>query len=191
MSWLYTLHLRAPDSTVLLVANKCDGSIGNFSETVRKVRTRVTELLSQWHDSRGFNSQDAIHVSTINVLAETCKVSCRDGLGLVDLVDVITAQSCASLSVPPSWDLALAFLDALRDKKEPLQAARDRLGLSSSGPVHCEDGPSRLYIPKKALAYQWNALLQELTRRGEVQCAAARAACLTPDRSLEGSLWIW
>ena len=42
MPWLYALYLRAPDSTIILVANKCNWSIGNFSETAENVRTRVT-----------------------------------------------------------------------------------------------------------------------------------------------------
>ena len=111
------------------------------------------------HDSCGFaKSQGSIHVSTLNMLPETCKVSCQDGLGLADLVDVATAQRCTSMSVAPSWDLAFVFLNALRDRKGPLKAARDHLNLSPSGPAHCENEPSGLYISNQALTGQWNEI---------------------------------
>lgn len=68
MRWLYSLHLRAPGSTVMLVANQCDGmgvgssesaAVGSttncddFTETAGLVEGRVRELLKEWHDQRG------------------------------------------------------------------------------------------------------------------------------------------
>lgn len=190
MLWLYALHLRAPDSTVVLVANKCDGSIDAFSRTIQAVRTRVRELLSIWHDSRGFAGDEASQLSSLHVLAETSKVSCRDGLGLADLIDVVTAQSFNSMSVPPSWDLALVVLDALRDKKAPLKAARDHLDLPSSLSPR-EERSSEIYIPKTLLTRQWNDLLRALVESdGFESTASGRAAVLNPDSALEGALWI-
>lgn len=68
MRWLYSLHLRAPESNVMLVANQCDGTgVGNlestvvgstpdgddFARTAGLVEGRVQELLKEWHDRRG------------------------------------------------------------------------------------------------------------------------------------------
>ena len=190
MVWLYALHLRAPDSTVILVANKCDGSIDSHSETVRIVRRRVDALLARWHGSRGLASQHSIHLPTVNVLAETSKVSCQDGRGLADLADVITAQSSTSISVPPSWDLALVFLDALRDRKAPLIAARGHLNLPL-GPSLGERISSDVYIPKMSLTRQWDDLLRSLTRSGELESTSlGMAAVLNSESALEGALSI-
>ena len=189
MRWLYALHLRAPDSTVILVANKCDSTIQNVSDTINTVTTRVSELLDLWNDSRGFASHDTNHTSTLNVLAETSKISCRDNMGLAELIDTVMAQSSTSISVPPSWDLALVVIDALRDKKSPQQAAREHLSLPS-GARENEVAPSDLYIPKAALARQWHGILRTLTETGELQSAAGRAVVLNPGSALEGALWI-
>eukprot|EP00903_Cladosiphon_okamuranus_P018362 g16892.t2 len=42
-------------STVILVANKCDVSIDDFSETARRVWQRVGELLDVWHEASGLH----------------------------------------------------------------------------------------------------------------------------------------
>ncbi|CBN78377.1 LRR-GTPase of the ROCO family, putative pseudogene (Partial), partial [Ectocarpus siliculosus] len=55
MRWLYALDLRAPGSTVILVANKCDGSIEGFSGTAAIVEKRVTVLRKEWLKGRGFS----------------------------------------------------------------------------------------------------------------------------------------
>lgn len=68
MRWLYALHLRAPGSTVLLVANQCDNQCdGGLDSKVARCATggerfvavatlveeRVRELLRNWQDRRG------------------------------------------------------------------------------------------------------------------------------------------
>lgn len=190
MVWLYALHLRAPDSTVMLVAHKCDGSIDSYSKTVDKVRTRVGEVLDLLNASRGISGQRASHLPTVNLLVETSKVSCQDGLGLADVVDVVSAQSITSISVPPLWDLALVFLDAFRNKKAPLNAARDHLNLPS-GPSLCEDRSSDLYMSKTSLSRQWDDLLRVLTGSGELESTSLGwVAVLNSDTALEGALWI-
>lgn len=64
MRWLYALHLRAPGSTVLLVANQCDGALDaevagsatggeRLVATATLVEKRVRELLKEWQGRRG------------------------------------------------------------------------------------------------------------------------------------------
>lgn len=68
MRWLYSLNLRAPGSTVLLVANQCDrkeadGVEGppieestadreSFVSTANLVEERVRQKLTDWHRQR-------------------------------------------------------------------------------------------------------------------------------------------
>lgn len=52
MRWLFALHLRAPGCSVILVANKCDGSIEDFRATIVAVEECVTERLQEWKEQR-------------------------------------------------------------------------------------------------------------------------------------------
>lgn len=67
-------------------------------------------------------------------------VSCLNGFGLPELIDRVAAQGATSISVPPAWGLALRFIDALRGGEEPLQAAREHLGLASSQSIRFGNG---------------------------------------------------
>ena len=123
-----------PSSTQLYrhFGNKCDGPIGDFPETVRRAEERIHELLQAWHDNRGFPDQDARDPTTLNLLPGISLVSCGDGGGLSQLIDRVAGQGGTSISVPPAWGLALAVMDALRDHKAALSAARQHLKLPSS-----------------------------------------------------------
>lgn len=189
MTWLYALHLRAPDSTVILVANKCDGSVDAFSATVQAVSERVGELLQDWQDSRGIHGQVPSRSKTLSLLPRVSLVSCADGLGLSDLVDRVAGQGGTSFSVPPAWDLALAVLDALRDNKAPLGVARKHLNLSS-GSRDGADNVSNLFIPTKALTRQWQSVLGKLDASGELRSEEQQAVLKNPDSALQGSLQI-
>ena len=188
MQWLYTLHLRSPDSTVMLIANQCDGSIGDFSETVETVVKRAQELLKNWQDNRGFPERVNRRPTTLNLLPHASLVSCYDGFGLSDLIDRVSGEGSISISVPPAWDLALTIVDALRDKKAPLSVAREHLNLPS---IHRSVGsvPS-LYMPKGALNRLWRSILQNLRESGELRSAVQLAAVTNIDSALEGALWI-
>lgn len=189
MSWLYALRLRAPDSTVILVANKCDGSVDAFSATVKAVSERVGELLQDWQDSRGIHGQVPSRSTTLTLLPETSLVSCADGLGLSELIDRVAGQGGTSFSVPPAWDLALAVLDALRDNKAPLCVAREHLNLSPSSQSGA-DNVSNLFIPKRALIRQWQIVLRNLDKSGELRSKEQQAVLKNPDSALTGSLEI-
>lgn len=188
MPWLYTLHLRSPDSTVILVANQCDGPVGDFSETVETVVMRAQELLKNWQDNRGFPERVNCRPTALNLLPHANLVSCYDGFGLSDLIDRVAGEGGTSISVPPAWDLALTIVDALRDKKAPLSVAREHLNLTSTqGSVGSV--PS-LYMPKGALNRLWASILQNLRESGELLSAAQLAAVTNTDSALEGALWI-
>lgn len=188
MSWLYALHLRSPDSTVMLVANKCDGPVGDFSETVEAVVKRAQELLATWQDNRGFPDRTDRRPTTLNLLPQASLVSCFNGFGLSDLIDRVAGEGGTSISVPPAWDLALAVVDALRDKKAPLGVVREHLKLNSvQGSV---GSMSSLYMPKAALHQLWESTLQPLRESGELRSPAQLVAVTNTDSALEGALWI-
>ncbi|CAM9253300.1 unnamed protein product, partial [Sphacelaria rigidula] len=98
MRWLYYLYLRAPGSTVILVANKCDGSVDDFADTVKKVHIRVRDLLDEWHENRGLGGQCSGRVTDLNILPRISRVSCDargspEASGLPVLVDLILKQA--------------------------------------------------------------------------------------------------
>lgn len=189
MSWLFALHLRAPDSTVLLVANKCDGPIGDFSETIRRVEERIHELLKDWQDNRGIPGEAVPDPATLNLLPHVSPVSCGNGWGLSQMVDRVAGQGGTSISVPPAWGLALAVLDALRDQKAALGAARQHLKLPSSSQDRADSTPS-FYFSKEALRRLWRGVIRSLLESGELQSTAEKVAVSNPDSALEGALWI-
>lgn len=186
MRWLYVLYLRAPGSTVILVANKCDGSIEGFTGTAAIVEERVTVLRKEWLEGRGFSST---RMNTdITVLERPSLVSCRDGVGLQEMIDRIAAQGAVSVRVPPAWGLALTFLDALRDSRDPQQACRDCLGLGSRPKVGADSEPGSSFFSEKSLVEQWKGVVQNV--EGELRSDAEKMAVSDPDSAIEGALWI-
>lgn len=188
MPWLYTLHLRSPDSTVMLVANQCDGPVGDFSEIVETVVSRAQELLATWQDTRGFPDRANRRPTTLNLLPQASLLSCYSGFGLSDLIDRVAGEGGTWISAPPAWDLALAVVDALRDKKAPLGVAREHLKLPSvQGSV---GSVPNLYMTKGGLNRLWESTLQKLRESGELRSAAQLTAVTNTDSALEGALWI-
>ncbi|CAM9502576.1 unnamed protein product [Ectocarpus fasciculatus] len=186
MRWLYALHLRAPGSTVILVANKCDGSIEDFTGTAAMVEERVTVLREKWLNGRGFSGT---RINTaITVLQQPSLVSCRDGGGLQEMIDRVAAQGATSMSVPPAWGLALTFLDALRDSRDPQQACRDCLGLGSSPKVGAGSEPGTSFFTENSLVEQWKSVVQSV--EGELRSDAEKMAVSDPESAIEGALWI-
>lgn len=100
MRWLYSLHLRAPGSTAMLVANHCDGmgvgdlesaSVGSttngedFARTAGLVEEHVRKLLKEWRDRRG------IHVD--RQATGPRRAGCRQGAaGITLLSKVVKGQ---------------------------------------------------------------------------------------------------
>lgn len=190
MEWLYALHLRAPDSTVILVANKCDVAIGDFSSTTRTVRRRVTDLLAEWQDSRGIPDSQESWLPTLNLQTEISCLSCQDGFGLQELADRVRDQDSTWSSVPPSWNLGLAFIDALRDQTDPLRAAQRLLDLPQTDHV-CDDSDTSVFVRKEALLQRWNLLQRTLSNAsGGPLSTAANASLLNPESAIEGALWV-
>ncbi|CAM9834872.1 unnamed protein product [Ectocarpus sp. 6 AP-2014] len=184
MRWLYALDLRAPGSTVILVANKCDGSIEGFSGTAAIVEERVTVLRKEWLKGRGFSGTRM--ETDITVLQHPSLVSCRDGGGLEEMIDRVAAQGASSVSVPPAWGLALSFLDALRGSRDPQQACRDYLGLGSRPKVGADGEPGSSFFTENSLVRQWKRVVQSV--KGELRSDAEKMAVSDPDGAIEGAL---
>ncbi|CAN0200264.1 unnamed protein product, partial [Scytosiphon promiscuus] len=183
MRWLFVLHLRAPGCSVILVANKCDGSIEDFAATAERVEERARELLKTWQKDRQIPG-----MTEVALLPHPSRVSCDDGGGLSEMIDRVAAHGATSASVPPSWGLALAFLDALREKRAPLSAARKYLGLEARSEEADEDASPSLYMTKAALLKRWKGVVQGVT--GELRSEVERMAVSDPESAIEGAVWI-
>ena len=140
MRWLYTLHLRAPGATVLLVANKIDLAVDDAAETVRRVEKRVRIKLQEWKDRRGPGQSSneyghaSPHKSTeINLLKGSSLVSCDNFDGISTLIKRILDQYVSPIEVPPSWELAMEFINALRGQRSPVHACLEYLKLPVTG----------------------------------------------------------
>lgn len=221
MHWLFTLHLRAPGSTVMLVANKCDRRVDDFAGIANKVEQQAAELLRDWQDNRGI--QPTLHPTTsidrgctaapegaspavwsvrrteVTVLSEPNLVSClADGsspqaCGLSALIDRVAAQAATAVRVPPAWGLALKVIDALREKRDPLRAARAHLGVGTTSPAPVEsEGEGQVedtsFMSRKAFVERWNGVVRSLD--GELESPAEQMVVSSPNRALEGALWI-
>lgn len=190
MRWLYYLYLRAPGSTVILVANKCDGSIDDFTETARRVQQRVGELLHVWHGARGLRGRSKGLVTDLTLLSGMSRVSCHDkgfpeASGLLALIALISHQTATAILVPPAWDLSLEVIGALRASRDPIAAAREKLGLSNPPlTVGVRDLHAFAFISKDDLFLMWRSVVENV--RGDVQAATIS----NWESALMGALWI-
>lgn len=167
MRWLYAVHLRAPGTTVILVANKCDTIPSSDVEgTVQRVEKRVKEDLKAWKNERGANHQD------VKLLEPSFPISCEDYAGIPALRGQIMQQGATEIYVPPSWDLALNFIGELKSLNSPRNVARGNLGLPSTAAVKRTDlsGP---FITMEKLSEHWSKIAGDCT-----------------DSALKGALWI-
>lgn len=168
MRWLYTIHLRTPGATVLLVANKCDRAVNDVAETAQRVERRVTTLLQQWKDRRGlgqnsgeygfafedFDFRRDKNNAEISMLKGSSLISCDDYEGIPALIGRILQQTVSSIEVPPAWELALETINALRCKCPPVFAALKHLQLPATieNVDACWSGP---FITKEELIRLW------------------------------------
>lgn len=181
MKWLYVLHLRAPGSTVLLVGNKCDGSIQEFVRTAGAVESSARRQLQEWQGNRKIPG-----MTELTLLTPPGLVSCDDGGGLSEVIALVDAQGAASIVVPPSWGLALAFLDALRDSRDPEPATRQHLHLDFDAEVGAAQASS--FMTESTLFQRWNDTVNSVA--GELTSPADRMAVSDPHGAMEGALWI-
>lgn len=187
MRWLYTLSLRAPRSAVMLVANKCDGSTDKFSKTVEQVESCVERFLKDWCKARG--SDDGRAVQGVTLLEETSAVSCLDFSGISKLRDRISKQGATEIKVPPAWDLALEGIEALRDGRSLLQAARSHLKcFASEGEERVIRARKKPFVTRMDLRSLWENTVASIG--GEALNARQKAAMINPRGALEGALWI-
>ena len=139
--WLATLHLRAPRSTVLLCGthkDKCVSvsllekllAVRRQSPSMEKILKDVEESVNikhqEWKDGRreGFTNMDE-KLELLSGIQLVSSSPTYSNSGLPDLQKKL--QSCGMgirWWIPPSWRLALEVLDAVRDKIDPVRAAR-------------------------------------------------------------------
>lgn len=194
MRWLYTLNVRAPDSTVILVANKCDGSIDDFAKAAARIEARARQLLEQWHTKRRGDSQDNASMTGVMLLERVSLVNClEDGslekTGLGTLINRVAEQASTSMDVPPAWYLALKVFDALRDGHDPKIIARDHLQLSRSATAAHGDGIAAVrFLTRQELSGRWNDVVESV--RGDLQAIGRAVAVSSSDSAFDGALWI-
>lgn len=175
---------------MVLVANKCDGSIDQFAETAARIQRRVGELLAVWHEARGLRGRSKGRVTDLTRLPGMSRVSCQEEVspeasGLPALIALISRQAATSILVPPAWDLALEVIRALRTSRDPIAAARVKLGLSYPPPaggvavVH-----ALAFISRDELSRKWLSVVDNV--RGDVPAATIS----NWESDLEGALWI-
>lgn len=190
MEWLYALHLRAPDSTVILVANKCDLVVGDSTSTAQTVGRRVKDLLEEWQHSRGMDGDGRERLPTLDLKAEISCLSCQDGYGLPELIKRVSGQVSTSSIVPPSWKLVMVVIDALRDKTDPLQAAQASLDLRQTD-VPCGDCGTSLLVRKETLVQRWQSIHNALgNASGGPLSKEQKAALSDPESAIKGALWV-
>lgn len=187
MHWLYTLHMRAPRATVMLVANKCDGPTDDFRETARRVEERATAILAAWQHRRGWGSVGT--TTEVNLLQGSSLVSCRNDHGITEVVALIAQQGDTLIEVPLAWDLAIRVIDALRDGHEPLVALWEHLELpGTAATADGEVARPRRFITKGQLCGLWREIVDRLD--SEVRGTSKQAAVYRTDSALQGALWI-
>lgn len=175
---------------MILVANKCDGSIYNFAEIAERVQQRVGKLLDEWHEGHGLRGRSKGRRKDLTLVPGISRVSCREGSsgevsGLPALIDLISRQAATSILVPPAWDLALEVIRALRTSCDPTSAARKKLGLPNTTPRGgVGDVHAFAFISKDELFCKWESVVDNV--RGDVQAAMVS----NRESALQGALWI-
>ena len=184
MRWLYTVHLRAPGATVILVANKCDASLTGFAETTERVEILVKRELKNWQSRRHSN------VISARLQDGVSRSSCVHDDGIARLVNRISQQDATSIQVPPAWDLALKVLDALRAGDDPLRAARAHLGLNVTTAAIGEtiEIATKVFITKSQLLEMWEGIVRQVSE--ELQSEKDMTAVSNPRSALNGALCI-
>lgn len=175
---------------MILVANKCDGSIVKFADTAERVHQRVRELLDVWHQARGLRGRSQGRVTDLTLLPDMSLVSCHENSsleasGLSALILLISGQAATSIVVPPAWDLALGVITALRNSCDPTTAARAKLGLPDTRPTGgVGDVHDFAFISNDELSRKWERVVENI--RGDAQAAAVS----NWKTALKGALWI-
>ena len=185
MRWLYNLNLRAPGATVILVANKCDTSLGDFEETTKKIERLVKHRLEEWQKRRKNGD-----VTVVRLLDGVSRTSCVNYGGIDGLVERISGEGATSIQVPPAWDLALKILDTLRAGGDPLRAARAHLGLNEKRAAAGETQKivTNTFTTKKQLLELWEDIVRQVSE--ELQSPEDMAAVSNWKNALNGALWI-
>ena len=121
MGWITALHLRAPQSTVVLVGTHVD-EIPSANAVMADVEEMLKTKHEAWKKRRRKSGDAGLKVEPGVVLVSSSPT--RSGLdsGVTDLLQRLESQEGTTSFIPPSWSLALVVLDALKYRVEPLDA---------------------------------------------------------------------
>lgn len=136
MGWITALHLRAPQSTVILVGTHSDKIPGGWytrllsqlrrAPSVTSVMADFEEMLKTnheaWKQRRGISTDKGLTVENGVVLVSSSPTLSSEENGVKDLLERLESQEGTPSFIPPSWSLALAVLDALKYRVDPLDA---------------------------------------------------------------------
>lgn len=172
------------------MANKCDGSIDEYSHNIETVEQSVRELMDEWKGKRSLGDQYRRNMTNFSWISGRNLVSCRDFSGFSELVKRILDFGCTSIEVPPSWDLALAVVNALRKTEPPVAAAIDHLGLRTTPTDTDKSGEwAHNLITRHDLSLKWQGVLNWI--KPELEAHKGQLVALSnPEGALEGALWI-
>ena len=160
-----TLHLRAPKSTVLLCGTHKDKSqaLRKRSPSIEKFLQDVEESVNQKHEDwkrdrregNPVNNRDGELelVSGIQLVSSSPTVRPSDS-GLRGLQEKLSCGTGTRWWIPPSWCLAMVVLDAIRDKIDPVEAARRFV----EGLPPPQQTGKRTWITREDLSCHWETV---------------------------------
>ena len=170
----------------MLVANKCDRSLASdFTRITERVETLVKKMLKEWKDHR-----NEPYVTEVVLLGGVSRISCKDYVGFVELVNRVLEQAATEIQLPPTWHLALVVVNALRDRISPLEAVRRHVEQDETGVVGLKPGHAGVnaLMTKEEMFHLWKEVIHTIS--SEVHTAGQTARISNWENALDGALWI-
>lgn len=122
-------------------------------------------------------------------------VTCEKGspqASLEALIARIADQDKTSIMVPPAREFALTVLDAMRDGRAPLAAARECMNLTSNPGVSRKEvvGEGHEFMAEADLLECWGKIVQSV--KGELGSDVPRedGSIRSKASAMEGAFWI-
>lgn len=177
MEWVTALHLRAPQSTVILVGTHSDEvadgwytkllSRLSLAQSPSSVMADVEKTLKTKHEAwkaRRNEAQTGLSTDSIlTVESGVLPVSSSPTLsalenGVPELLARFASQSGTTSYIPPSWSLALVVLDSLKYGWKPLFALTC---WENARPLPLSE-VKRMWVEEEEIALTWKEVQDEL-----------------------------
>lgn len=170
-SWITALHLRAPQSTVVLVGTHNDEIAGGWctkllrrlgiAPSLRSVMADVENALKIKHDAwkarRGITMDEGLKVEGGITLVSSSPDAVDNGVS--ELLTRFESHEGTTSFIPPSWSLALMVLDALKYGVPPLDALKCwEEGL----PLQANFEVQRTWTQRKTITEAWQKMQDDL-----------------------------